>query len=101
MIGVTKYSWGWNVLTNFVYHNNTAYLYEPYTILQNDYDSEIDLKIRLVLDCERGQLLFETGNKCIGVAFANLPKTKFYPTVSCIGGLSDISIVYVGNRLSP
>jgi len=92
-------SWGWDIISNYLYINNTS-LVGYYGTEDFEYDDDIDYKVGIILNCERGQLLFERNNSCLGVAFTDLPKTKLYPSILSIDSKANVSIVYVGNRLN-
>jgi len=99
LIGITRNSWGWNLYSNYVLHNNQAFLFYNYRRLKNYISEEGQNIIRMVLDCDNGRLHFEICNVLIEDAFINLPKAKFYPTISSIGGMNNITIKYIGDRL--
>jgi len=73
---------------------------EDYPKEHMDFNSASDIKIRLVLDCEHGEALFEKNGKCLDVAFKELPKTKLYPCLSSMYGTSNVTLLYLGNHPS-
>ncbi|VVC25090.1 Concanavalin A-like lectin/glucanase domain,SPRY domain,F-box domain,B30.2/SPRY domain [Cinara cedri] len=94
LLGIDKYSWGWNLSNNVLLHNGIKQ--GSYPSIKNTSNSISGEKIKLVLDCENGVLHFEKSNEFLGIAFKNLPKLKLYPTVGTIFGSSKVSVVYIG-----
>ncbi|XP_065207772.1 F-box/SPRY domain-containing protein 1 [Planococcus citri] len=95
LIGNNEYSWGWNLVENNLMHKGK--LCGSYPLLPNAPKYEVDEKIRVILDCERGTLAFEKNHEFLGVAFKNLPRNKrLYPAVSAVYGNSEIIMIYLG-----
>ncbi|VVC25846.1 Concanavalin A-like lectin/glucanase domain,SPRY domain,F-box domain,B30.2/SPRY domain [Cinara cedri] len=94
LLGIDKFSWGWNITNNILVHNGIEQ--SSYPLKYNVPKYQSGEKIKLILDCENGVLHFEKSNEYLGIAFKNLPKLKLYPTVGAIFGNAKASIVYIG-----
>jgi len=98
LLGFNEHSWGWNLVTNHLIHDEVTY--GDYPLLRNAPEYKFGEKLLLVLDCENRTLHFEKCNAFLGIAFKRLPKTKLYPSVSVVYGNSNVSVLYIGNSTS-
>lgn len=93
LLGIDDKSWGWNLVSSSLLHNNEDCGDYPHLEEQK---FKVGEKILVILDCDRGTLTFEKENEYLGIAFSDLPKRPLYPTVSTVYGKSRVAILYKG-----
>ncbi|KAG7208322.1 hypothetical protein KM043_014558 [Ampulex compressa] len=97
LIGFNEFSWGWNVIENYLLHNGHAL--GSYPLLNNAPKYQIGERIRVILDCEDNTLSFERNYEFLGVAFRGLPRRRLFPSMCTVYGNTEVSMVYLGPPL--
>lgn len=90
---------GWEMRSNRLFRDLDIFI-GAYPKKHDPFDKN-DFKIRLVLNLERRELLFERNGICLGPAYKNLPgHTKLYPFSLSFASPATVTLVYVGERFT-
>ncbi|TRY90304.1 hypothetical protein DNTS_017533 [Danionella cerebrum] len=91
LIGGDSASWGWDLVTNQLWHDGKA---------RRDYPGggalQVPDRVLLVVDADAGTLGFVVDGCFLGTAFQDLAKgVELFPAVSCVWGGAEICIRYL------
>jgi len=94
MIGDDDSSWGWDLIWGNISHGGEVLGSFPMTQIYDYTPGDI---IRLILDCDKGQLSYAVNEVGFGIAFQNLPPGfTWYPSVGLVYGNVEASLTYLG-----